>query len=143
MENQYPNNTPNKDPGFMDILNMPVDQAFAEIVKIGGKAVRGIKQKAEDTFQQIADEEYLKVCRPVLTMQDCVTWLNMQKANYPQAAYFFVYAEQNSAPRNENDLYSVAIALVDKDKKAIPVSYIKKTSLFSSAAPKNQEIVCM
>lgn len=130
-------------PGFIDILNMPVDKAFVEIVKLGGKAVQGVKQKADETFQKIADEEYAKICRPVLTMDECLAWLKLQKVNYPQAAYFFIYTEQNPSPRNENDLFSVAIALVDTQKKAIPVTCIKKTSLFASSAPKEQDIVCM
>lgn len=152
--NQNPNFNPNEqqngagdyqqpNPGFIDILNMPVDKAFGEIVKLGGKAVKGVKQKADEIFQRIADEEYVKVCRPMLTMDECVTWLKIQKENYPQAAYFFIYMEQNPTPRNENDLFSVAIALVDAQKKAIPINGIKKSSLFASSAPKDQDIVCM
>lgn len=128
---------------FVDILNMPVDEAFKALFKVGGDKVRSIKQSARELFKKVADEEYVKVCRPILTMDECLTWLKLQKENYPQAAYFFIYAEQNPNPRNENDLFSVAIALVDQQKKAIPVSGIQRKSLFASSAPKDQDIVCM
>lgn len=126
----------------MDILNMPADKAIAELAKFGAKTVYNIKQTTSEIFQKISDDEYSKICRPVITMDECLNWLKSQRTAYPQGAYFFIYAERNSQPRNENDLFSVAIALVDGNKKAIPVNARRRGTLFSDRI-KNQDIVCM
>lgn len=134
--------TGNQEPGIFDILTMPVDKAVLELGRRGAKVVRDIKQNAAEVFQKIQDEEYAKICRPLLTMDDCLSWLKIQREIYPQAAHFFIFAVQNPTPRNENDLFSVTIAIVDAQKKTIPVTANKKTGLFSPS-PKGQDIVCM
>lgn len=140
-------NESNQSASFWDILNMPVEMAVVELVKKGAKAARDIKQGADDIFQEMADEEYKKMCRPLITMDECISWLKIQREIYPQAAYFFIYVEQNPSPRNENDLFSVTIALADARKKPIPVTAIKQSKrlVHSIISSKNQEqdIVCI
>lgn len=142
--NEYYNDqkADNQEPGLFDILNMPVDKAAVELARCGAKVVRDIKQNAAEVFQKIEDEEYAKICRPLLTMDDCLSWLKIQREIYPQAAHFFICTEQNPTPRNENDLFSVTIAVVDAQKKTIPVTAYKKTGLFGSPS-QGQDIVCM
>lgn len=141
------NNEENKKPqgeeediGFIDILNMPISKALAELVKIGAKAIKSLKKGFSNAFQKIADEEYKKICRPELTMSDCVSWLKIQRQNYPQAAYFFITVEQNPEPRNENDRFSVILAITDDNKQPIPVENAKKKS---KSEPEDQDIVCV
>lgn len=140
-------NESNQSASFWDILNMPVGTAVVELVKKGAKAARDIKQGVSDLFQEMADEEYSKMCRPLISMDECLSWLNIQREIYPQAAYFFIFVEQNPSPRNENDLFSVTIALVDARKKPIPVTAIKQPRrlVHSIISSKNQEqdIVCI
>lgn len=141
-KSQNPSENPNNESlnaSFVDILNMPIE----DLLKKGMNCISNFKKKADEIFKNIQDEEYAKICRPVLTMDECLTWMKVQKENYPQAAYFFIYAEKNPTPRNENDLFSVSIALVDSQKKTIPVKNIKPRNLFASSAPKDQNIVCM
>ncbi len=108
----------------------------------GGKFINSIRQTASETYRTISDEEYRKICRPILTMDDCLRWLNVQRKNYPQASYFFIFYNENPAPRNENDKFSVTIAVVDENKKTIPVSTEKRGGLFSPRS-QNQNIVCI
>lgn len=127
---------------FVDIMNMPVDKAVAELVRYGASAIKSIKDTANSIFQSVADEQYKSMCRPIVTMDDCLKWLNVQRQSYSQAAYFFIYTEKTPAPRNENDIFTVTIAVIDAYKKTIPVHALKPRGPFSSA-PKNQDIVCM
>lgn len=132
-------------PSLLDcLLTLPIEQALPALVAKGVLTARTVRQSAKDTFQKISDEEYAKICVPILTLNDCLNWIQVQKIKYPQGQYFFAYVENNPMPRNENDVLSVAIALVDGYKKPIPVS-AKKRSFFS--APNNdtiinQDIVC-
>lgn len=139
------NNEENKKPqgeeediDFIDILSMPISKALSELVKIGAKAIKSLKEGLSKTFQKIADEEYKKICRPELTMNDCISWLKIQRQNYPQAAYFFITIEQNPEPRNENDMFSVILAITDDNKQPIPVENAKKKS-----KSEDQDIVCV
>lgn len=137
---------------FFDVLNLPVPIALAELTRRGIKTVKSVKQTARETFQAIADQEYLEICRPLLTLDDCVRWIRIQKTEYPHIAYLFIYVERNNAPRNENDIFSIAVAGVDAMKKAIPVRSAsnQKSRLFpssniketTSAAP-DTDIVCI
>ncbi|MBP1565948.1 MAG: hypothetical protein J6A58_09375 [Oscillospiraceae bacterium] len=133
-------------PNFFDIIfRMKADDGIKEMAKKGVKAIKDIKQSASDTFQAIVDEEYAKMCLPILTMNDCLTWVKTQKMIYPQGRYFFIYVEENPVPRNENDNFSVAIALLDEYKKPIFIGSEKK-SLFSpdfTKSKNNQDIVCL
>lgn len=133
-------------PSFFDCLfRLGADEAIRELVKKGIRTAKDIKQSAKNTFHAIAEEEYAKICIPILTMNNCLTWVKVQKASYPQGQYFFIYVEENPVPRNENDNYSVAIALLDAYKKPIPVSAKRKSFLVSNAANQsiNQDIVCL
>lgn len=122
---------------FFDVLKLPVPVALSELARRGAKIVKSIKQTAQETFNSLADEEYSKMCRTILTMDDCVEWIKVQKSDFPQIAYLFIYVEKNNAPRNENDLLSIAVAGLDATKKAIP---IRKTVPESKLFPKKKEI---
>lgn len=125
---------------ILDILNIPVDYAISKLVQKGVEAVKSAKQTARDTYKTIYDEEYKKFCKPVLTMDECISWMKIQRGIYSQAGYFFIYAEENPQPRNENDMYSIALALLDSNKKPICVNGEKTTKLFQSKA---KDIVCV
>ena len=132
-----------EDIGFIDIISMPISKALIELVKLGAKGIKNLKEGISNALQKIADEEYKKICRSELTMNDCVKWLKIQRQNYPQAAYFFITVEQNPEPRNKNDVFSVILAITDDNKQPIPVENAKKTSPFQKSAPKEQDIVCV
>lgn len=133
-------------PSFFDCLfRLAADEAIRELVSKGIQTAKDVKQSARNTFQKIKDDEYSKICISELTMSDCITWVKTQKSSYPQGKYFFVYVEENPMPRNENDNYSVAIALLDANKKPIPVKAVKR-GLFTQDAPalnNGQDIVCL
>jgi len=144
------NAEPEAEPGLIDILNMPVPIALLALAEKGVSTVRNIKQTTRETFQRIADEEYLKMCRPVLTFDDCVRWIRLQKQSFPQIAYMFIYVERNQSPRNENDILSIAVAGVDALKHAIPVRAAVTSKLFPTSAhkswrasEKDTDIVCV
>ena len=141
---------PGTELGLIDILNMPVPIALLALAEKGVSTVRDIKQTTRETFQRIADEEYLKMCRPVLTFDDCVRWIRLQKQSFPQIAYMFIYAEKNVSPRNEYDVWSIAVAGIDALKHAIPISSAVTSKLFPSSTgklrkntKKDTDIVCV
>lgn len=127
---------------FVDVLNMPVFDAFVYLATKGAVSIKNAKQTAYETFKAIEDEEYKKLCHSVLTMDECIKWMKIQRGKFPQAGYFFIYAEENPTPRNENDLYSVALALLDANKKPIYVNGEKTSKLFSLKRT-STDIVCV
>ncbi|MCM1228379.1 MAG: hypothetical protein NC320_13330 [Clostridium sp.] len=127
----------------MDILNLPVGEAIGELLKMGAKAIRGVAQTTKDVFQSWADEEYMKMCRPVVTMTDCVSWLKLQRSYYPAAGYFFIYVEKNPAPRNANDQYSVTLALLDKSKKPLFLHNSVQNESYGTMVNSQDDIVCI
>ena len=141
------NNEENKKPqgeeediGFIDIISMPISKALIELVKLGAKGIKNLKEGISNALQKIADEEYKEICRSELTMNDCVKWLKIQRQDYPQTAYFFITVEQNTEPRNKNDVFSVILAITDDNKQPIPVENAKKKSKSES---EDQDIVCV
>lgn len=127
--------------GLLDILNLPVDKAFAELAVYGAEKIISLKNTAMDIYNRVADEEYVKLCRPLITREECASWMEIQRRNYPQAAYFFISCTENPEPRNDNDRFSVMLALMDSSRHAIPVSQEKSTSLFSKK--QEPDIVCL
>lgn len=122
MENYTNHENPGVEPTFIDILNMPLGQAFSAIFSKGGKLISGIKQSAAEIFNSYVDGEYAKLCRPVLTMNECVNWMRIQLNEYSNAGFFFIFVQETTAPRNENDKLSITLALLDKEKKPIPAN---------------------
>lgn len=156
MENYYEsNNVLNSGNGlegmsFFDLLNLPVQIAIPELACRGIKAINSVRQTARETFQALADQEYLEMCRPVLTLEQCVRWIQMQRTSFPQIAYLFIYVEKNPNPRNENDLLSIAVAGIDANKRAIPLTdavVSDSSKLFpqqkSTATASDKDIVCV
>ena len=126
------------------LLRLPADEATRELIKKGIQTIKDIKQSAQVTFNTIADEEYEKICVPLVKMDDCITWVKTQKQTYLEGQYLFIYVEHNEKPRNENDVLSVTIALLDAYKKPIPINK-QKRSIFSIGEKNksvNQDIVC-
>lgn len=119
-------------------FKLPIGDALGCLLKIGAGHVQTLTQTATMIFNKVADSHYMKMCFPVLTLDNCIEWMELRTKEYPQAAYFFIYVEKNVQPRNENDNISTTLALVDFMKKPIPV-YSKKG--FFSSAPSN-DIVC-
>ncbi len=139
------NESTNASPSFFECLfRLAADEGTRELIKKGVKAIRGIKQSARQTFNEVVDEEYAKLCMSIVSMDDCITWVKIQKQKYLEGRYFFVYVEQNPTPRNENDQLSVTVALLDACKKTIPIAKQQK-SLFGSGDKLNNngEIVCL
>lgn len=134
-----------QEPSFFDcLLRLAADEAVQELIRKGIQTARDVKQSAKNTFQAIEDEEYAKICISELTMTDCLTWVKTQKSSYPQGKYFFIYVEDNPVPRNENDNYSVAIALLDAYKKPIPVKAVRRGLFNDAPSLKNgQDLVCL
>lgn len=126
----------NEPMSFWDILNLPLASVTAELARKGARAIKNAHQNTRETFRTLADEEYRRMCRSSLSMDECVSWLKLQRPYYPTVGYFFIYVESNPAPRNENDLYSVTLALVDQFKKPLYASMNPMT-------PKSQDLVCM
>lgn len=127
--------------GLLDILKMPVEKAIGELGIYGIEKIISLKNTAADIFNRLADDDYIKLCRPLITREECTSWMEVQRRNYPQAAYFFISCTENPEPRNENDRFSVMLALTDIDEKPIPVSQERSTSFFSKKQA--QDIVCM
>ena len=67
------------------------------------------------------DDEYKEICRQLVTMDWCLRWFKDNAESYPETAYYFIVVEKNPKPRNENDIYSVTLAIVDAEKKPILV----------------------
>lgn len=129
-------------PSFFDCLfRLAADEATIELIKKGVQTIKDIKQSASKTFNAVIDEEYAKMCMSIVTMDDCITWVKIQKQKYLEGQYFFVYVEKTLKPRNENDKLSVTIALLDAYKKTIPVEKAQKR-LFGSGN-KNDDIVSL
>lgn len=117
-----------------DILN-------TDIVKLIGHSISSLKQTTTELFNVIADEEYKKMCVPVLTFDNCLSWLKPQRAKYPNGEFLFISCTENTAPRNENDNFSVIIALLDAAKKPIcAVNEQEKRGLFRKS--REQDMVC-
>ncbi len=122
MDNMTNKENTGNEPTFIDILNMPLGEAFSALIGKGAKLLSGIKQGASEIFNAYADEEYAKLCRPVLTMSDCVNWMKIQMNGYPNAGFFFIFVQETTSPRNENDKLSITLALLDRNKKPIPAA---------------------
>lgn len=117
-----------------DILN-------TDIVKLIGHSISSLKQNTTELFNVIADEEYKKICVPVLTFDNCLSWLKSQRAKYPNGEFLFISCTENIAPRNENDNFSAIIALLDANKKPIcAFNEQEKRGLFHKR--QEQDIVC-
>ncbi len=125
---------------YFDLLaNVPLEKCFPELLRRGIKTAKDIKDTASKVCDNMVEEEYAKMCMPELTLKFCTDWLKTNRGAYPQAAYFFIYLEDNATPRNENDRFSVALALLDGAKKPIYMNQ-GKAKLFPTA--KNSDIVC-
>jgi len=105
-----------------ELLNIPVEIAVPELLCRGIKIANKLGQTAYETYQAVSDDEYAMMCRQILTMDWCLSWFKDNKAAYPLTAYYFIAVEKNPKPRNENDKYSVTLALIDRNKQPIYVS---------------------
>lgn len=117
-----------------DILN-------ADVVKLLGHGISSLKQNTTELFNVIADDEYRKLCVPILTFDSCLAWLNPQRAKFRNGEFFFISCNENPDPRNENDKFSVIIALLDANKKPIPVFHEQEKRGFLHKR-QEQDLVC-
>lgn len=123
------------------MCDVPMEQARPELIRRGIKIAKDIKDSAVVAYENMIEEEYAKLCVPELTMSMCLEWLKKKRSTYPQAAYFFIYLEQNPNPRNENDAFSVALAILDSNKRPIYTNSEKKVSIFSAKNISEDSIV--
>lgn len=126
---------------ILTLMNMPLEKSWPELARRGMKTARSIKDTATKMCEDIVEEEYEKLCAPELTMDKCLEWLKTNRLKYPQSAYLFIYLEQNEKPRNQNDVFSVALAVLDAQKKPIYVNERKK-GLFNPRTKNDDSIVC-
>ena len=125
----------------IDFLLMPIGTGLKFLHNLGSKIIDDIKQTSKGTYDAIEEDTYLKMCKSVLTMDDCISWMNVQINNFSKAGYLFIYVDDNENPRNENDLLSVTLALLDSNKKVIYLND-NKPSIFSRNKSTCKEIVC-
>ena len=122
----------NSDYTFYELLwEVPADKALIILAERGIKGAVKLGQRAKELYKTVSDERYRDMCIPSFSLNDCLRWMKSNRSNYPEAAYLFISVLDNPTPRNENDNFSLTMALVDKYKKPI------------YAGRDTQEIVCM
>ena len=131
------------------LSKLPIEEAIPRLKMIqeGINAACDIHQTAVEIYKNAMDEDYKKMCFPILTMEMCLKWLKIERIEYPQAKYLFIYVEETLNPRNENDKYSVLTALLDENKKTINIRDKRGGSIFEKPKENRnmngQEIICM
>lgn len=110
-----------KDMTIWELLNIPISLAVPELIQRGVKITTKLGMTAFELYKTISDDDYKEICRPIVTLDWCLRWFKDNVESYPETAYFFIVVEKNPKPRNENDNYSVTLALVDAEKNPILV----------------------
>lgn len=77
-----------------------------------------LTEKVADFLEQ---ETYQKNCLPVVRLDDCVAWAKRMRESFQQSAGFIINVKNNPAPKNENDLIIVTVAMLDTNRQ--PVIY--------------------
>lgn len=82
---------------------------------------RWVDNLAEKGADLVEQETYQKNCLPVVKQESCVAWAKKMRDKFPQSAGFIIAVENNPAPKNENDLIKVTVAMLDINRQ--PVIY--------------------
>ncbi len=82
-----------------------------------------LTEKVADYLEQ---ETYQKNCLPVVRLDDCVAWAKRMRELFQQSAGFIINVKNNPAPKNENDLIIVTVAMLDTNRQ--PVIYDNNNS---------------
>lgn len=77
-----------------------------------------LTEKVADYLEQ---ETYQKNFLPVVRLDDCVAWAKRMRESFQQSAGFIINVKNNPAPKNENDLIIVTVAMLDTNRQ--PVIY--------------------
>lgn len=75
-----------------------------------------LTEKVADYLEQ---ETYQKNCLPVVRLDDCVAWAKRMRESFQQSAGFIINVKNNPAPKNENDLIIVTVAMLDTNRQPV------------------------
>ena len=76
-------------------MNKPALEALGTLISDGIQICISLTQTASKAFNKVADNKYAKYCQPIVSLDDCIKWMQIQKEYYTQTNYFFIYIEKN------------------------------------------------